>query len=176
MLFAFARDDGMPVGSAALASVSTTFRTPVTAIWTVTALCILYVLLALSIKVGETSIYVIVVNSTLVFLFLSFTIPLVAGLFAYGTSKWPKPGPWAMSTGTYKLVTVLSVIGMAIILFIAVAPPNERVLYVVIGFIALALVFWFATENKRFRGPPVGDEIKRRQAEIARKEAMFGEK
>ena len=176
MLFAFARDDGMPAGSAALASVSTTFRTPVTAIWTVTALCILYVLLALSIKVGETSIYVIVVNSTLVFLFLSFTIPLVAGLFAYGTSKWPKPGPWAMSTGTYKLVTVLSVIGMAIILFIAVAPPNERVLYVVIGFIALALVFWFATENKRFRGPPVGDEIKRRQAEIARKEAMFGEK
>jgi amino acid transporter len=70
MLFAFARDDGMPVGSAALASVSTAFRTPVTAIWTVAVLCILYVLLALSIKVGETSIYVIVVNSTLVFLFL----------------------------------------------------------------------------------------------------------
>jgi hypothetical protein len=80
-----------------------------------------------------------------------------------------------MSAGTYKLVTVLSVVGMAIILFIAVAPPNERVLYVVIGFIVLALIFWFATENKRFKGPPVGDEIKRRQAEIAKKEAMFGE-
>lgn len=45
------------------------------------------------IKVGETSIYVIVVNSTLVFLFLSFTVPLVAGFFAYGTAKWPNPGP-----------------------------------------------------------------------------------
>jgi amino acid transporter len=175
MLFAFARDDGMPAGSVALASVSPTFRTPVTAIWTATVLCILYVVLAMTIKVGETSIYVIVVNSTLVFLFLSFTIPLVAGLFAYGTAKWPKPGPWAMSAGTYKLVTVLSVVGMAIILFIAVAPPNERVLYVVIGFIVLALIFWFATENKRFKGPPVGDEIMRRQAEIAKKEAMFGE-
>jgi hypothetical protein len=49
------------------------------------------------------------------------------------------------------------------------------VLYVVIGFIVLALIFWFATENKRFKGPPVGDEIMRRQAEIAKKEAMFGE-
>jgi len=165
----------MPAGSAALAGVSKTFRTPVAAIWTVTVFCILYVLLALSIKVGETSIYVIVVNSTLVFLFLSFTVPLVAGLFAYGTAKWPSPGPWAMSEGVYKLVTVLSVIGMGIILFIAVAPPNERVLYIVIGFIVLALIFWFAIENKRFKGPPVGDEIKRRQAEIAKKEAMFGE-
>ena len=54
------------------------------------------------------------VNSTLVFLFLSFTIPLIAGLIAYGTAKWPTPGPWAMATGVYKLVTVLSVVGMAI--------------------------------------------------------------
>ncbi len=57
-------------------------------------LCILYVMLALSIKVGETSIYVIVVNSTLVFLFLSFTIPLVAAMLNYGGPKWPTPGPW----------------------------------------------------------------------------------
>ena len=34
MLFAFSRDDGMPVGSAALAKVSPKYRTPVTAIWT----------------------------------------------------------------------------------------------------------------------------------------------
>ena len=96
MLFAFSRDDGMPVGSKALATCRPKYRTPVNAIWTATVLCILYVVLALSIKVEGTSIYVIVVNSTLVFLFLSFTIPLVAGLFAYGTAKWPNPGPWAM--------------------------------------------------------------------------------
>lgn len=176
MLFAFSRDDGMPVGSKALASVSPKYRTPVNAIWTATVLCILYVLLAMSIKVGETSIYVIVVNSTLVFLFLSFTIPLIAGLFAYGTSKWPSPGPWAMSAGIYKLVTVLAIIGMAVILFIAVAPPNERVLYVVLGFIALALVLWVLVENRRFEGPPVGDRIAARKAVIAAAEAAVGQK
>lgn len=176
MLFAFSRDDGMPVGSKALATVSPKFRTPVNAIWTATVLCILYVVLAMMIKVGETSIYVIVVNSTLVFLFLSFTVPLVAGMFAYGTSKWPNPGPWAMSAGVYKLVTVLSVVGMAVILFIAVAPPNERVLYVVAGFIVLALILWVAVENRRFEGPPTGERIAARKAAIAAAEAAVGEK
>ena len=176
MLFAFSRDDGVPGFSKALATVSPKYRTPVNAIWTATALCILYVVLALSIKVGETSIYVIVVNSTLVFLFLSFTIPLIAGMLAFGGPKWPQPGPWAMSAGLYKLVTVLSIVGMAIILFIAVAPPNERVLYVVLGFIAIALVVWVAVENRRFEGPPTGDRIAARKAAIAAAEAAVGEK
>ncbi len=176
MLFAFSRDDGVPVFSKGLATVSPSFRTPVNAIWTATVLCILYVIMAMMIKVGETSIYVIVVNSTLVFLFLSFTIPLVAGMFAYGTAKWPTPGPWAMSEGLYKLVTLLSVVGMGVILFIAVAPPNERVLYVVAGFIALALVVWVAVENRRFEGPPTGDRIAARKAAIAAAEAAVGEK
>lgn len=176
MLFAFSRDDGVPGFSKALATVSPKYRTPVNAIWTATALCILYVVLALSIKVGETSIYVIVVNSTLVFLFLSFTIPLIAGMLAFGGPKWPQPGPWAMSAGLYKLVTVLSILGMGVILFIAVAPPNERVLYVVLGFIAIALVVWVAVENRRFEGPPTGDRIAARKAAIAAAEAAVGEK
>jgi amino acid transporter len=175
MLFAFSRDGGMPVGSAALATVSTQWRTPVNAIWTATALCIIYVLLAQFISVGGTNIYTIVVNSTLVFLFLSFIIPLVLGMLAYGTAKWPKPGPWAMSGGLYKLVTVLAMIGMVIIFYIAIQPPNDKVLWIVIGIVALLVVLWFGVENRRFKGPPVGDEIKRRQAEIAKKEAMFGE-
>ncbi len=176
MLFAFARDDGMPVGSKALSSVSPKYRTPVTAIWTATVLCILYVVLAMSIKVGGTSIYVIVVNSTLVFLFLSFTIPLVAAMLAYGGPKWPKAGPWNIGDGLYRLVTVLAVVGMGVILFIAVAPPNERVLYVVLGFLVLALILWFAVENRRFEGPPTGDRIAARKAAIAAAEAAVGER
>ena len=176
MLFAFSRDDGLPVGSKALSTVSPKYRTPVNAIWTATGLSILYVLLALSIKVGGASIYVIVVNSTLIFLFLSFSVPLVAGMIAFGGPKWPQPGPWAMSEGLYKLVTVLSVVGMAVILFIAVAPPNERVMWVVLGFLALALVMWFAVENRRFQGPPIGDAIAKRAATIRAAEAAVGER
>jgi amino acid transporter/predicted flap endonuclease-1-like 5' DNA nuclease len=175
MLFAFSRDGGMPIGSEALSTVSREWRTPVNAIWTAAILCIIYVFLAQFISIGGTNIYTIVVNSTLIFLFLSFIIPLMLGMFAYGTSKWQKFGPWAMSEGTYKLVTWLALIGMGIIFYIAIQPPNDKVLWIVLGFIALAVVLWFAGESSRFKGPPIGDEIKRRQAEIAAREKVFGE-
>ena len=48
--------------------------------------------------------------------------------------------------------------------------------YVVAGFVALALVVWVAVENRRFKGPPVGDEVKRRAALIAAAEAAVGER
>ncbi|MEO6300952.1 MAG: amino acid permease, partial [Paracoccaceae bacterium] len=178
MLFAFSRDGGMPIGSTALASVSPKYRTPVTAIWTATAISLLYVLLVSFIPVSggsAFSLYFIVVNSTLVFLFLSFTVPLVAGAMAFGGPKWPTPGPWAMSKGLYQLVTALAVIGMLIIFYIAVQPPSGVVLEIVIAFLVLAAILWFAVENRRFKGPPIGDEVNRRAAIIAAQEAAVGE-
>jgi hypothetical protein len=81
-----------------------------------------------------------------------------------------------MGAGLYKLVTVLAVVGMGVILYIAVAPPNERVFWVVAGFIVLALILWVTVENRRFEGPPVGDRIARRRAAIAAAEAAVGER
>lgn len=175
MLFAFSRDDGVPGASRALARVSPRYRTPVAAIWTAGVMCVLYVVLALTIKVTGSSIYVIVVNSTLVFLFLSFTVPLILGALAYGGPKWPVPGPWSMGGGLYRLVTLAAVVGMGVILFIAVAPPNERVLWIVLGFLAVAVAVWVLLENRRFKGPPTGAEIARRQALIADQERAVGE-
>ncbi len=176
MLFAFARDKGLPVGSAALAKVSPQYRTPVTAIWTVVILEIAYVFAAQFVSIGGTNLYTIVVNSTLVFLFLSFAIPLALAMFAYGGPKWPNPGPWNLGAGLYKLITLLSLVGMAIIFYIAVQPPNDSVLYIVVGFLVLAGVLWVAVENRRFQGPPVGEEIARRQAAIKAAESAVGEK
>jgi amino acid transporter len=178
MLFAFSRDGGMPVGSKALAKVSPTYRTPVTAIWTVAILQCVYVFAAqfVTVESAGTSLYLVVVNSTLVFLFLSFIIPIVLGMMAYGTAKWPTPGPWAMSAGLFKLTSVLSMIGMVVIFFIAVQPPNGMVLWIVLGFIAVALVLWVAVEDRRFEGPPTGERIAARKAAIAAAEAAVGER
>lgn len=176
MLFAFSRDGGIPGASEALAKVSPKYRTPVTAIWTAAILEILYVFAAQFVSVGGTNLYTIVVNSTLVFLFLSFAIPLTCGMFAYGTAKWEKPGPWAMSAGLYKLISFLSIVGMVIIFYIAIQPPNDKVLWIVLGFIAVALVIWFAFENRRFAGPPIGAEVAKRRSAIAAAEAAVGER
>jgi len=179
MLFAFSRDGGIPIGSKALAFVSPRYRTPVNAIWAATALCLLYVIAVSFIPVAggsAFSLYFEVVNSTLVFLFLSFTLPLLAGMIAYGGPKWPTPGPWAMSAGLYRFITLLAMIGMIVIFYIAIQPPNEAVLWIVIGFIILALVVWVLFESRRFQGPPIGDEVRKRAAAIAAAEAAVGER
>lgn len=175
MLFAFSRDGGMPAGSNALATVSPRYRTPVNAIWTAAILQIIYVFLAQYVSIGGTNLYTIVVNSTLVFLFLSFTIPIALGMLTYGGQKWPRPGPWSLGSGLFRLFALLSVLGMVLIVFIAVQPPNENVLWITVGFLVLAAVIWFAVENRRFAGPPIGNEIVRRQAEIAAAERAVGE-
>jgi amino acid transporter len=175
MLFAFSRDGGMPVGSKALASVSPKYRTPVTAIWTAVILGSAYVWGAQFISFGGTNLYTIVVNSTLVFLFLSFIIPIMCGFFAYGGPKWRHPGPWSMGGGLFRLVCILALIGMGIIFYIAVQPPNDKVLWIVIGFLVLAAALWFGVENRRFMGPPQGAEIAKRQAAIADAERAVGE-
>jgi hypothetical protein len=146
----------------------------VVAIWTGAVLEILFVWLAQTVSVGGSNIYTITVNATLIFLFLSFMVPIVAGFFAIGTAKWPTMGPWNIGIPLYRLFAVLSVLGMALIIYIAVQPPNSNVLWITLAFLVLAAILWFAFENKRFQGPPIGDAILRRQAEIAAAEARFG--
>ncbi len=175
MLFAFSRDGGMPVGSAALARVSPRWRTPVTAIWTASALEVLFVFCAQFIVIAGTNLYTIVVNATLVFLFLSFTIPIALGGLAFGTAKWPKAGPWDLGAGLFRLVCLGAVIAMGIILYIAIQPPNDKVLAITVGFILLSFVLWFSVESRRFQGPPIGEEIKKRQAAIRAAEKAVGE-
>lgn len=175
MIYAFSRDGGLPLGSKLLASVSKTYRTPVAAIWAAAIFEFLFVWLAQTVSIGGTNIYTIVVNATLIFLFLSFTVPIALGFFAIGTEKWPTMGPWNIGIPLYKLFAVLSVLGMILIVFIAVQPPNGNVLWITLAFLVLAGILWFAFENKRFQGPPVGDRIKARQAEIAAIEAKLGE-
>ena len=107
MLFAFSRDDGMPGSRRHWRQCRPKYRTPVNAIWTATVLCILYVFLAQSIKVGDTNIYMIVVNSTLVFLFLSFMhSDWWLAMLAYGgTASGKSLVLGHMGQACYKLVT-----------------------------------------------------------------------
>jgi hypothetical protein len=42
--------------------------------------------------------------------------------------------------------------------------------YYSIGFLLFLAALWFGLESKRFKGPPVGDEITKRQASIAAQE------
>jgi len=84
-------------------------------------------------------------------------------------------GPWNMGVGMYKLVAVLSVIAMGLIFYAGIQPPNDWALEITIGFLVLTGIVWVAFENRRFQGPPIGDEVAKRQAAIKAAEAAVGE-
>ncbi len=172
MIFAFSRDGGLP-GSKALAKVSPRYRTPVGAIWTASILSVLFVWGASVVSIAGTSAYTIVVSCTVIFLFFSFAIPITLGIFAYGTTKWQKMGPWNVGRSAYIVFAVLSIISMILIFVIGIQPPNQWALYITIGFLVLAAIVWVAFENRRFKGPPIGEMIAKRQAEIAAAEAKI---
>jgi amino acid transporter len=173
MMFAFSRDGGLPF-SKSLASVSPKYRTPVHAIWAGSILSVLFVWGAKAVEAsGVTPVYTIVVSCTVIFLFFSFAIPIALGLFAHGTSKWPVMGPWDLGPAVFKLFAFLSIVAMVLIFVIGVQPPNDMALKITIGFFILTAIVWFALEKKRFQGPPIGDMIARKQAEIAAAEAAL---
>jgi amino acid transporter len=163
MIFAFARDGGLPA-SAALKRVHTKFRTPVAAIWTAAVISVLFTL--------YTPAYTTIVSVTVIFLFLSYGMPIVAGFFAYGKT-WTRMGPWSMGPA-YRVVAVLVALCVAVIFYLGVQPPNDAALSITLAFIGLTAVVWFGFERRRFQGPPVGDEVAKRQAQIAAAENALG--
>lgn len=177
MLFAFSRDGGIPGISHWLAHVNPTHRAPANSIWAGSILAVAFFALTslpqFNVREGVTA-YSVVVSCTVIFLFLSFTVPIALALFAYGTEKFPKPGPWDLGGLAFRLVCLLSLISMAVMFFIGVQPPNDLALPITGGFIVVSLLIWVLFENRRFKGPPIGAEIAKRQAEIKAAEAAVG--
>lgn len=162
MIFAFARDGGLPASNA-LKRVHPGFRTPVAAIWTAALISIAFTL--------YTPAYATIVSVTVIFIFISYGLPVIAGLFAYGNT-WTKMGPWDMGPA-YRVVGVLAIAAIALIFYLGVQPPNGAALTITLVFLAITAVVWFGFERRRFKGPPIGDEVAKRQVEIAAAESAL---
>ena len=91
------------------------------------------------------------------------------GLLAEGKS-WKEKGPFHLGVFS-KPNAVLAMMGGLVLAWVGFQPPNEKVLYLTIGLIVLLFLLWFTMERKRFLGPPTGERIADRQAEIAAVEA-----
>lgn len=165
MMYAFARDGGLPA-SDALKKVSPIYRTPVTAIWASATLALLATLYG--------NAFVVLSTGCAVFLYISYVMPVAAGLLTEGRT-WTRKGPFNLRSLS-RPVAVLAIIGGLILAFVGFQPPNEKVLYLTIGLIVALVAIWFAFERRRFAGPPTGAQITQRQAEIAALEARLRER
>ena len=117
--------------------------------------------------------YVVLSTGCAVFLYVSYAMPIGAGILAEGKT-WTKKGPFDLG-GASKLVALLAVIG-CIDPGVRWRPAAQREGRPVSGGASsLLIVVWLAFEKNRFPGPPLTEEaVKARQAEIAREEAALG--
>ena len=163
MIFAFARDGGFPA-SKVLRFVSPTHRTPTYAIWVGAILAFLSTL--------YSSAFLTLAAGCAVFLYLSYAMPVAAGMLAEGKT-WTTKGPFSLGAFS-KLLGLLTVLGALVLYYIGVQPPNDKLIWYTIGLLVIMAVLWFGVARQRFPGPPIGEMIAKRQAEIAAEERAVG--
>lgn len=145
MVYAFARDGGLPL-SAKLAKINEKHRTPSNAIW---LLAIVALFLGLSVK-----LYSAVVSIATVSLYISYGLPIAAGLHARSRGKWHTKGPWNLG----HFSTVIAVVAMLWITFITsvfLLPPNDQAAWVVLTLLVLLGLSWYFSVRHSFAGPRV---------------------
>ena len=148
MMFAFSRDGGLP-GSAVLRKVHPTLKTPVIATWVSAILAIAATLY------GDA--FIVLATGSAVFLYISYVMPIAAGLLAEGKT-WTHKGPFNLG-GLSKPIAALAVLGGSVLAYVGMQPPNQKVLYLTLIMLAVMAVFWFVFgEKKRFKGPPAVKE------------------
>ncbi len=181
MIYAFARDDGLPFSSV-LKTVSPTYRTPTAAIWMTAILCSL--LTALTTPLGA---FAALSTGSAMYLYISYSMPIMAGAMALGKT-WTTKGSFDLG-GLYKVFAGIVLVGTVLITIaghaFVVSIPGDAAAgtsfvpglwYYSAAFILFLVVLWFGIENRRFQGPPMGDAIAKRAAAIAAAEAAVGEK
>jgi Zn-dependent protease len=114
-------------------------------------------------------------------------MPVVAGLFAEGKT-WKEYGSFRLG-GLSKLFAIIVGIGAVVVtvaghIFVPSIQADATAgtgyvpgLWVYsVAFAVLLGLFWLISENKRFKGPPMGAEIAKRQAAIAASEKALAGK
>lgn len=138
MMYAFARDGGLPM-SDMLKKVDPHLRTPGAAIWVAGVLAIIATLYG--------GAFLVLSTGCAVFLYLSYLMPIAAALRAETAGNWKNKGPFNLG-GASLLVAGLAIIGCAILIFVGVQPPQEKVGYLIVMMILALIGFWQSMEGR----------------------------
>jgi amino acid transporter len=153
MTFAFARDGGLPL-SKLLASVNPSTKAPEAAIWATAGITSIFMAMATLSNIKGVSVYAVVVSCTVIFLFLTYAIPVILGGLALGGRLWPSPGKWSIGVVPFKILSATVAGLLLFILYLGVQPPNQWALTVLIATIAILSVLWVTIQKRTYKGPP----------------------
>jgi amino acid transporter len=145
MLFAFARDGGLP-GSRLVARVSPTFQSPHVAVWVASGA-------ALAVALWAKALAAMTALSTIA-LYASYALPIYLGLRARASGRWATRGPWHLGRWS-NLVNLVALVWVALLTVLFVLPPNQLTGYTFAGCLVLLFGYWELWMRDRFRGPRI---------------------
>ncbi|MGV3721817.1 MAG: amino acid permease [Actinomycetota bacterium] len=161
MWYAFARDDGLP-GSALLKRVSPRYRAPIPAILVTSALAVLLCVYA-------AAFYVLSSISTIA-LYLAYIIPVYLNWRnrrrGQGEFTTPETAPWNLGRWGMPIRTI-AILYTLFIVVVFVLPPNELVLWTIIGTGIILATYWLSHARRCFTGPTPADEATLRSLEAS---------
>lgn len=148
MLFAFARDEGLPL-HAPLRRVSPRLKTPYVAILAVTGAS--FALVVATAPLSEAA-FLAVASLATTGLYTSYAAPILLGAVARGRGRWTRLGPWNL--GRFGPAVAWGAVAWSgAVLVVCALPPNGIAGAMLGGVIVSLLVFYFAVVRGRFRGP-----------------------
>lgn len=141
MLFAFARDGGLPFARH-LARVSPRFRSPQVAVWTSAAMALLVAL--------WSDAYSAMVALSTIALYASYGLPILFALRARDRRR----GPWTLGRRS-RAVNLVALAWIAACMVLFVLPPNQLAGTTFAGCLAALALYWRFVMRERFSGPPL---------------------
>jgi amino acid transporter len=144
MLFAFARDGGLPF-SGFIEQVSERYRTPHIAIWISVGCALLIALWA--------DAYAAMVALSVIALYASYGLPILCGLLARRSGRWTSFGPWDLGRAS-NLINLLALAWIAVAMVLFLLPPNQLAGTMFFACVAAVALDWRFRMRSRFEGPP----------------------
>jgi amino acid transporter len=165
MLFAFARDDGVPA-SGWLKRVSHRFRTPANALTGIVVVAWVFSVAA-GVVGGGTAIVIVTAIST-IFLYAAYGVCIYLGAT---TTEWLGHRVWSLGRWS-KPVAWLAIFWVIVLMILFSFPTSGNISWpFMIGTVVLLLAYYFGWARSRFQGP----RIMGAEAELTELEREFEE-
>jgi amino acid transporter len=149
MLFAFARDDGVPA-SGWLKKVSHRFRTPANALTGIVVVAWVFTVLA-GVVGGGTAIVIVTAIST-IFLYAAYGVVIYLGAT---TQEWLSHRVWSLGRWS-KAVAWVAIFWVVVLMILFSWPTSGNISWpFMVGTFVLLILYYFGWARTRFAGPKV---------------------
>jgi len=149
MLFAFARDGGLP-GAALLRRVDDRTRTPVNA---TAAVVLAAMALVGTVARASATVFLAVAALATVALYASYALPIALGAAARVRGRWTRPGPWSL--GRLGVPLACAAVAWTAGVFVVCALANPLSVGLFAGLLVALAALWALVVRRRFMGPKV---------------------